>query len=133
MSAMIALFLAAAAAPEPADPPSVPMDVAKARVEMVKTLLASAGGGGSLKAISGEGANTNIGGAIAALTPSAIAPLQSCTRSGPFTVSEYGVMVRMACSGSLPADATLLVTFADEKIVSVVAGPSAPALAGAGQ
>lgn len=131
MSAMVTMILAAAAVQAPAEAPSVAMDVARARVEMVKSLLASAGSGNAaaLEAISGPGANANINGAIAPLAPAALAPLGSCSRSGPFTVSEYGVMLKMACNGSLPADATVLVTFAEEKIVSVVAGPSAPALA----
>ena len=136
MSAVFAILMAAAApqavaAPQPdADQPSVPMDVAKARVAKVKTLLASATSGDALplKDVSMLDATANFGGAPTALTVAAIAPLKSCTRNGPFTVSPYGVMVRMSCTGTLPPDATVFVNFTDEMISSVVAGPSAPAV-----
>jgi hypothetical protein len=130
VTAIFALLLAAAApaaTPTP-EPPSVPMDVAKARVAMIKTLLgaASSGSDSALKSVIGPDANANFNGAVSALDAKAIAPLGSCRRNGPFTVSEDGVMVKMACTGTLPADATVLFTFTNEKISSVVAGPSAP-------
>ena len=140
MSAVFAMILAAAAPQAAAaqpddDPPSVPMDVAKARVEKVKTLLAAAASGDdrSIKDISTLDATANFAGKLTSLSPAAIAPLKSCTRNGPFTVSAYGVMLKMTCTGTLPTDATVFVNFANEMVSSVVAGPSAPPIAGGAQ
>ncbi len=131
MSALISILLAAAAtadAPPPPPPPAVSMDVAKARVAKVKTLLAVAVSGDSvtLNSVIGAGANANMNGTTSPLTVAAIAPLRSCTRKGPFTVSDDAVSMGMTCTGSLPADTTVFITFAAEQISSVVAGPSAP-------
>ena len=122
------------AAPPPAPtPPAVSMDVARARVAKVKTLLAVAANGNAaaLAPIAAPGATTDINGIMGLLKPEAIAPLKGCTRVKPFEVNEDAVVLTMRCTGGLPADTTTEIDFDGELIAKVSAAqtvyrPSTP-------
>lgn len=137
MSALFAILLtqaapAAAPAPAPTEVPTVEMSIARARVAKVRTLLSSvtSGDAAALAPVLAPGASANVNGVISPLGVLTLAPLQSCTRKGPFNANADQVIITMTCTGSLPAAASVMVGFTAEQISSVVVGPAAPPVGG---
>lgn len=101
---------------------SVPMDVAKARVEKVKALVAAASSGNSadVAKLIAPGATAVVGDKQSPLTVGAIKGLKDCARRGAFQVNEEQVVFFTGCSGtSMPADTTVIVDFLEERIFKI--------------
>jgi hypothetical protein len=101
---------------------SVPMEVAKARVEKIKELMAavSSGNAAGLAKLKAPAAIALMGDKQSPLTVGVIQGLKDCTKRGAFQVSEDQVVFFTECVGtSMPAETTVIVDFVEERISKI--------------